>query len=296
MHDDIAALDVVFQQGERVAAAILKILLDLDFDIRSRQRAAQRVAIVAELVRHAGEKEFDVRHSPPPALWPRPQCGMVGRVRQRRATPVVLLGIRPPCPVQGGFPLFCRGKAAVLNLADARLSPNRGADGAFPRRQAIHGELQPRCDCVRWGRCGVDGQSRVIQSGQNDRMSRGQLIDDGDCYNPTLSCANLHFMLFRMSWIESGSARGPARKGNREGKKFFIWIRCNPLKRPDSTKGIQGNASLFPWFYLDFLGFIWPPSRTRVTRLKPHQPRRRTGRSRRSSPRAGRTAARGGRP
>ena len=171
----------------------------------------------------------------------------------------------PPCPVQGGFPLFCRGNAAVLNLADARLSPNRGADGAFPRRQAIHGELRPRRDCVRRGRCGVDGQSRVIQSGQNDRMSRGQLIDDAECYNPTLSCANLYFMLFRMNWIESGSARGPARKGNREGKKFFIWIRCNPLKRPDSTKGIQGNASLFPWFYLDLLGFIWPPSRTRVS-------------------------------
>jgi hypothetical protein len=39
-------------------------------------------------------------------------------------------------------------------------------------------------------------------------------------------------------------------------KNFFIWIRCNPLKSPDSAKGIQGNPSLFPWFYLVFLGFI----------------------------------------
>ena len=131
-------------------------------------------------------------------------------------------GIRLQRPVQGGFPLFCRGNAAVLNLADARLSPNRGADGAFPRRQAIHGELRPRRDYVRRGRCGVDGQSRVIQSGQNDRMSRGQLIDDAECYNPTLPCANLYFMLFRMNWIESGSARGPARKEIREGKKFLF--------------------------------------------------------------------------
>jgi hypothetical protein len=38
-------------------------------------------------------------------------------------------------------------------------------------------------------------------------------------------------------------------------KDFFIWIRCNPLKSPDSTKGIQGNASFFPWISLDFLGF-----------------------------------------
>jgi hypothetical protein len=38
------------------------------------------------------------------------------------------------------------------------------------------------------------------------------------------------------------------------GKDFFIWIRRNPLKSPDSTKGIQGNPSLFAWFYLVLLG------------------------------------------
>jgi hypothetical protein len=54
MHDDVAALDVLLQHGESIAAEVLKLLLDFDFDIESRQRAAQRVAIVAELVRHAG--------------------------------------------------------------------------------------------------------------------------------------------------------------------------------------------------------------------------------------------------
>jgi hypothetical protein len=39
---------------------------------------------------------------------------------------------------------------------------------------------------------------------------------------------------------------------------FFIWIRRNPLKSPESTKEIQGNPSFFPWFYLDLLGFILP--------------------------------------
>jgi hypothetical protein len=34
------------------------------------------------------------------------------------------------------------------------------------------------------------------------------------------------------------------------GKDFFIWIRCNPLKSPDSDEGIQGNPSIFPWFSL----------------------------------------------
>jgi hypothetical protein len=30
-----------------------------------------------------------------------------------------------------------------------------------------------------------------------------------------------------------------------QAKEFFIWIRCNPLKSPESAKGIQGNPSLF---------------------------------------------------
>jgi hypothetical protein len=38
-------------------------------------------------------------------------------------------------------------------------------------------------------------------------------------------------------------------------KDFFIWIRCNPLKSPDSTKGIQGNASFFACISLDLLAF-----------------------------------------
>jgi hypothetical protein len=35
------------------------------------------------------------------------------------------------------------------------------------------------------------------------------------------------------------------------GEEFFIWIRRNPLKSPDSTKEIQGNPSYFPWIHLD---------------------------------------------
>jgi hypothetical protein len=38
---------------------------------------------------------------------------------------------------------------------------------------------------------------------------------------------------------------------------FFIWIRRNPLKSPDSAKEKQGNASLFACFYLLFLAFPW---------------------------------------
>jgi hypothetical protein len=74
--------------------------------------------------------------------------------------------------------------------------------------------------------------------------SCGKSTDDGEWYNPTLSCANRDFMLFRMNRGSNPVLHEAQREGNREGKKFFIWIRRNPLKRPDSTKGIQGNASL----------------------------------------------------
>jgi hypothetical protein len=42
-----------------------------------------------------------------------------------------------------------------------------------------------------------------------------------------------------------------------KGMGFFIWIRRNTLKRPDSTKestGKQGFSLGIPWYYLDFLG------------------------------------------
>ena len=136
MHDDVAVLDIGFQHGERIAAEVLKILLDLDLDVRPRQGAAQRVAIVAELVRHAGEKELNVRHSPPPALRPWHQCGMAGRGRQRAGRrayghPRVQANL-------GGFPLSCRENAAVLNLADACPLPNMAPMRFFYGLEAIY--------------------------------------------------------------------------------------------------------------------------------------------------------------
>jgi hypothetical protein len=45
-------------------------------------------------------------------------------------------------------------------------------------------------------------------------------------------------------------------------RDFFIWIRRNSLKSPESAKGIQGNASFFPWIPLVLLGFIWSKLRS----------------------------------
>jgi hypothetical protein len=42
------------------------------------------------------------------------------------------------------------------------------------------------------------------------------------------------------------------------GQDYFIWIRRNPLKSPDSAKEIQGNPSFFPWIYLHFLSLVHP--------------------------------------
>jgi hypothetical protein len=38
------------------------------------------------------------------------------------------------------------------------------------------------------------------------------------------------------------------------GEEFFIWIRCNPLKSPDSAKEIQAFLLGFIWFCLDLFG------------------------------------------
>jgi hypothetical protein len=157
----------------------------------------------------------------------------------------------------------------------------------MPGRAAVR-LCSPRGGAVSMAKPGSFRVARTI-------ASRGNPAGDGECYNPTLSCPNRDFMLFRMNRGSNPVPHEAQREGNRERKKFFIWIRCNPLKSPESAKKIQGNASFFACFNLDLLGFIWPPSRTRVNAPLPEQPRRRTGRSRHASPQAGRTAARGGR-
>jgi hypothetical protein len=116
----------------------LKILLDLDLDILPRQRAAQRVAVVAD------SSDTQERNSLTSAIRRRPRYGRgpnvawPGEFRKGRATPVVLMGIRPQCPFKGGLPSFCRDNAAVLNLADACLSPTVAAMRLFYGREAVH--------------------------------------------------------------------------------------------------------------------------------------------------------------
>jgi hypothetical protein len=52
-------------------------------------------------------------------------------------------------------------------------------------------------------------------------------------------------------------------------RDFFIWIRCNPLKSPDSTKGIQGNASFFAWISLVLLALTLAAGAERIGAPEP---------------------------
>jgi hypothetical protein len=56
-------------------------------------------------------------------------------------------------------------------------------------------------------------------------------------------------------WIEGhkvASIQGGWRAAS-EGNDFFIRIRCNPLKSPDSEKEMKGNESLFIFISFHFL-------------------------------------------
>jgi hypothetical protein len=49
---------------------------------------------------------------------------------------------------------------------------------------------------------------------------------------------------------KSSQARGAYRHQGKREEKNLIWTRRNPLKSPDSAKGIQTNPSVFAWFSL----------------------------------------------
>jgi hypothetical protein len=57
-----------------------------------------------------------------------------------------------------------------------------------------------------------------------------------------------------MSWDAPKQVRIQLQARTKAEGIFLIWIHRNPLKSPESAKGIQGNARKFPWFSLVFLG------------------------------------------
>jgi hypothetical protein len=72
-------------------------------------------------------------------------------------TRVMLMGIRPQCPVQGGFRLFCHDNATVLNRAAAGLSQTVASTRLFYGHEAVHAGLGRRVIVFTAERRGVDG-------------------------------------------------------------------------------------------------------------------------------------------
>jgi hypothetical protein len=60
--------------------------------------------------------------------------------------------------VKADFLCFTEQNAAALDVADACLSPDHGADEAFLRPQAVHAGPGRRAIVFTARRCGVDGQ------------------------------------------------------------------------------------------------------------------------------------------
>ena len=93
------------------------------------------------------------------------------------------------------------------------------------------------------------------------KTSEPQARSTGSLMRYLLQEAEAYVISFRSAgsgcWrsrVDETSARYNSAPRAETRKNFFIWIPRNPLKSPESAKGIQGNPSLFPWFYLVFRG------------------------------------------
>jgi hypothetical protein len=90
--------------------------------------------------------------------------------------------------------------------------------------------------------------------------------NDNVCYK--ISCRrNCKKNLPPDHWKEERALASDLQAGE-SGKRFFIFIRRNALKRPDSEKLMKANESNFAFIYLHFLSFAFGrSSRTLVARL-----------------------------
>jgi hypothetical protein len=90
-------------------------------------------------------------------------------------------------------------------------------------------------------------------SGEGDAATRGerksvQLFAKTEILCYTFPLRQIKPAPLAGGWRETGLKETPFEVFVAEsegGKDFFIWIRCNPLKSPDSAKEIQGNPSFF---------------------------------------------------
>jgi hypothetical protein len=100
--------------------------------------------------------------------------------------------------------------------------------------------------------CGVDGRVKpghdedLRAASSVNAQPTGNLLQEAEAYVISFRSAGSGWW---RSKADAASARYNFVREPRRGRNFSIWIPRNPLKSPESAKGIQGNPSLFPWFY-----------------------------------------------
>src|ERR1700733_8314554 len=93
MNDRITVPNIRVDLAQCVHTESAEVLLNCDVKVQRRKLVSQRLAIGAELVGGAGEKQLHVRHCPPPASWQSRECGMAWRVRIGTVAPVASVSI-----------------------------------------------------------------------------------------------------------------------------------------------------------------------------------------------------------
>jgi hypothetical protein len=159
--------------------------------------------------------------------------------------------MRGPDPAPG------KGVMAGLDPAIHGLGDSNGSGPSCSDEETLSPPVERyRVDLV----CGVDGR---VKPGHDEDLRAASSVNAQPTGN-LLQEAEAYVISFRSAgsgcWrsrVDETSARYNSEPRAETRKNFFIWIPRNPLKSPESAKGIQGNPSLFPWFYLVFLGFIW---------------------------------------
>jgi hypothetical protein len=139
-----------------------------------------------------------------------------------RATPVVLMASVRNARFKADFLSFCRDNAAVLNLADARLSPSVAPMRLFYGHGGVHaGPGRSGLCSQRGGAASMAkeaGSFRVRRATGLAAAGRPMAVDViiQHCL------AQMDFLCYlELTEVESGSTRG---EGNREAKNFLALI------------------------------------------------------------------------
>ena len=135
----------------------------------------------------------------------------------------------------------CRSPVRLRRQRDRRFQPNDLGIRGLNRRQPRRGQRTGRPLVHDFRRRRLRRRCRMGPVRRGRRCRKHLLFENRKlCYS-----------------AESDNTKEPQLGRQATGcprkTKFFIWIRCNPLKSPESAKGIQGNTSNLIWICLLFV-------------------------------------------